>query len=117
MGIFGKLLGVGSGNFEMKTKTAPNQIGVYIAKLDGKVVYVGRAIENRPGQSPSGLRKRLQEHWRGASAGKGDLYEHRDEISISLMPCNSVEETKALEAKLIRQYDTVNSGWNDRYED
>jgi len=117
MGLLGSLLGVGEGNFEAVVKMAPNKVGVYIAKLDGKVVYVGRAIEDRPGQSPSGLRKRLQEHWRGASAGKGSLYKHRDKINISLKPCNSVEEAKQLEASLIRQHNTVENGWNDRYED
>ena len=117
MGFFGNILGGGKGNFEAIVKKAPNQVGVYIAKLDGKVVYVGRAVEDRPGQSPSGLRKRLQEHWRGASAGKTELYQHRDKINISIKPCDSVEEAKELEAKLIRQYDTVNNGWNDRYED
>ncbi len=117
MGLFGKLFGSGGGNFERVVKTAPNKIGVYIVRLDGKIMYVGRAIECRPGQSPSGLRKRLQEHWRGASAGKGDLYRHRDRINISIKPCNSVEEAKQLEASLIRQYDTVSNGWNDRYED
>jgi excinuclease UvrABC nuclease subunit len=117
MGFFGKMLGIGAGNFERVVNMAPNQVGVYIAKLDGKVVYVGRAIENRPGQSPCGLRKRLQEHWRGASAGKGNLYQHRDSIDISIKPCSSVDEAKQLEARLIRQHDTVANGWNDRYED
>jgi len=63
------------------------------------------------------LRKRLQEHWRGASAGKGSLYQHKDKINITLKPCDSVEQAKQLEAKLIRQYNTVENGWNDRYED
>ena len=117
MSFFDKLLGIGAGNFEQVVKRAPNKIGVYIAKLDGKVVYVGRAIENRPGQSPCGLRKRLQEHWRGARAGKGSLHRHRNEIDLSIRPCNSVEEAKQLEAKLIRQHDTVQNGWNERYED
>ena len=116
MGLLG-MLGIGEGNFGAVVKMAPNKVGVYIAKLDGKVVYVGRAIEDRPGQSPSGLRKRLQEHWRGASAGKGSLYEHKDKINITLQLCNSVDQAKQLEAKLIRQYNTVENGWNDRYED
>ncbi len=116
MGFLGQLFGLGGGNFETMVKKAPNKVGVYIVKLDGKVVYVGRAIENRPGQSPSGLRKRLQEHWRGASAGKSELYKYRDKIQIILKPCNSIEEAKQKEAKLIRKYDTVQNGWNDKYE-
>lgn len=117
MGLLGSLLGVGKGNFEKIVKMAPNKIGVYIVKLDGKVVYVGRAIENRPGQSPCGLRKRLQEHWRGASAGKGSLYKHRNEANITLRICETVEQAKKLEASLIRKHDTVENGWNERYED
>ena len=116
MGFLKKLLGFGAGNFEMVVKNAPNKVGVYIVKLNGKVVYVGRAIEDRPNQSPKGLRKRLQEHWRGASAGKGNIYENRDKVNVTLRPCNSIEQAKQLEAKLIRQYDTVDNGWNLRYE-
>ena len=116
MGFLKQLFG-GTGNFEAIVKKSPNKIGVYIAKLNGKVVYIGRAIENRPGQSPSGLRKRLQEHWRGASAGNKKLYKFRDKLKIELKPCKSVEATKKLEAKLIRKYNTVEKGWNKRYED
>ncbi len=116
MSFLGKLLGLEKNNFESIVKKAPNKVGVYIVKLDGKVVYVGRAIENRPGQSPSGLRKRLQEHWRGASAGKGDIYKHRDKINLTIKPCDSVEKAKKMEANLIRKYNTVEKGWNDRYE-
>ena len=116
MGFFGQLFGSGEGNFEAMVKKAPNKVGVYIVKLAGKVVYVGRAIENRPGQSPSGLRKRLQEHWRGATAGKSELHKHRDKIQITLKPCSSVNEAKKMEADLIKKYDTVENGWNDRYE-
>lgn len=117
--MLGKMMSMlrGKGNFELATKQAPNEIGVYIFKLDGRAVYVGRAIECRPGQSPSGLRKRLQEHWRGAAAGNKNIYQYRDKIGVSIRKCSSVEEAKALEARLIRQYDTVANGWNQRYED
>ena len=104
-------------NFAEMVEKAPNQVGVYIVKIDGKVKYVGRAIEERAGQNPSGLRKRLQEHYRGASAGKRELYENRNKINLTIKPCSSVEEAKKLEAELIRKYDTVENGWNLRYED
>jgi len=52
-------------SFEFFKDKAPNQIGVYLMKHEGRVKYVGRAIEDRPGQSTKGLRKRLQEHWGG----------------------------------------------------
>lgn len=104
------------GNFESIKESAPNQIGVYIMSYNGKVMYVGRAIEGRPGQSPSGLRKRLQEHWRGSANCKKELHKYRHEISVRIKICGTVQEAKALESELIRQYDTVASGWNLRYE-
>lgn len=104
-------------SFEKVKDQAPNQIGVYIMRLNGKVMYVGRAIENRPNQSPKGLRKRLQEHWRGAGNCKPELYNHREELTVSLKTCQTVEEAKSLEARLIREYNTVEDGWNLRYED
>ena len=114
MGIFDLF---GRPNFKKMAETAPNKIGVYWAKLDGKVMYVGRAIENREGQSTKGLRKRLKEHYRGDSNGKSELYQYRDKLVIQIKVCNSVEEAKQLEAQLIRKYNTVEEGWNDRYED
>jgi len=104
-------------SFKNVKDRAPNQIGVYIMSHNGKVMYVGRAIENRPNQSPCGLRKRLQEHWRGASAGKPELFQYREEITVNLRICSNVEEARALEASLIRKYNTVDKGWNLRYED
>lgn len=104
-------------SFESVKDRAPNQIGVYIMKLKGKVMYVGRAIEDRPGQSTKRLRKRLQEHWRGAGNCKQVLYQYRDQLTVTLKVCQTVEEAKELEARLIRKYDTVENGWNLRYED
>ena len=104
-------------SFEFIKDKAPNQIGVYLMKHEGRVKYVGRAIEDRPGQSTKGLRKRLQEHWRGAANCKPELHKHRKEISVSARICETVEEAKQLEAELIRKHDTVNNGWNLRYED
>jgi len=102
----------GGPNFKKIVETAPNQIGVYLAKLDGEVMYVGRAIEDG-----KGLRKRSKEHYRGDPNGKSELYKYRDKLVIQIKTCNSVEEAKQLEAKLIRKYDTVENGWNNRYED
>lgn len=104
------------GNFERVKESAPNQVGVYTAEYNGRIMYVGRAIENRQNQSTKGLRKRLQEHWRGAASGKRELFLHRDELNINLHICDTVEEARALEALLIRKYDTVNNGWNLRNE-
>jgi excinuclease UvrABC nuclease subunit len=104
-------------SFEFVKDKAPNQVGVYLMKHEGKVKYVGRAIEDRPGQSTKGLRKRLQEHWRGATNCKPELHKHRKEISVSTRTCATADEAKELEARLIREHDTVANGWNLRYED
>jgi excinuclease UvrABC nuclease subunit len=104
-------------SFESVKDRAPNQIGIYLMSLNGKVMYVGRAIEDRPGQSTKGLRKRLQEHWRGAGNCKPELYQYRDKLTVSIKTCETVEEVKRLEGELIRKYNTVEEGWNLRYED
>ena len=123
MGFFDGLLKTvtkAAGNFnsfEYVKDHAPNQVGVYIMTYESRVMYVGRAIEDRPGQSTKGLRKRLQEHWRGAANCKAELFQHKNEITVSLKPCSSIDEAKALEGRLIREYDTVQNGWNLRYED
>ena len=104
-------------SFENVKDRAPNQVGVYIMNYNGRVMYVGRAIEDRPGQSPKGLRKRLQEHWRGAANCKPELHRHRNKITVQLKVCSTIEEAKRLEGQLIRKYDTVEKGWNLRYED
>ena len=103
-------------NFKSVVENAPNKIGVYIARLDGKVVYVGRAIEDRDSQSTSGLRKRLQEHYRGGDTGNELLFAHKDEINIEIHTPDTVDEVKELEARLIKKYNTVNDGWNKRNE-
>ena len=36
---------------------------------------------------------------------------------VKIITCDSVQEAKETEARLIRQHDTVNNGWNLRYED
>lgn len=104
-------------SFQVVKEVAPNQIGVYIMSLKGKVMYVGRAIEDRPGQSTKGLRKRLLEHWRGAANCKPELFQYREQLTVRLRTCETVEEAKKLEAELIRRYNTVEEGWNLRYED
>ncbi len=95
---------------------APNEVGVYVLKHDGKPVYVGRAIEDRPNQSTSGLRKRLQEHARGASSN--DIREHRENLTVELYPTGSADAAKSLEARKIEELKTErdNGGWNKRIE-
>lgn len=122
MGFFGDIVkGVTKSalrvnSFEFVKDRAPNQIGVYIMSFGGRVMYVGRAIEDRLGQSTRGLRKRLQEHWRGAANCKPELFRYKDKITVKLVACETVSEAKKLEGQLIRKYDTVEKGWNLRYE-
>ena len=104
-------------NFSEVVQNAPNKIGVYIVRKNNKVVYVGRAIENRRGQSTKGLRKRLKEHYRSASSGNRLMYAHRDSLNITIETFETVDEVKRREAELIRLFDTVEKGWNKRYED
>ena len=104
-------------SFERVKNSAPNEIGIYIMSHRGRVMYIGRAIEDRPNQSTKGLRKRLLEHWRGAASCKAELFQHRGEITVKLRICQSAQEAKELEADLIRRYNTVEEGWNLRYED
>lgn len=104
------------GKFVDVAKEAPNQVGVYIAYLDGNPAYVGRAIEERPDQATFGLRKRLQEHYRGSSTGKPELFANRDNLNFEIIPCQSVQEAKQLEGLLIEKYNMVENGWNKRNE-
>ena len=103
-------------NFQKVVKNAPNEIGVYIVRLNGAVKYIGRAIEQRDGQSTRGLRKRLMEHFRGSSTGKKELFKYKNEINIAIKKCKSVAEAIAKEAELIKKHNTVKKGWNKRYE-
>ena len=104
------------GNFKEIVKNAENKIGVYIVSLDNNIMYIGRAIEDRANQSTKGLRKRLQEHYRGANNAKEELFLYRDEINVEVIICNLADKAKELEAKLIREHNTVQNGWNDKYE-
>lgn len=118
MSFLSKLMNrINPASFEKVKDKAPNQVGVYVMRYQGKIMYVGRAIEDRPGQSTRGLRKRLQEHWRGAANCKPELYRHRDEITVTLQTCDTEADARGLESMLIRKHDTVENGWNLRYED
>ena len=89
-------------NFSTVVQNAPNQVGGYIARKNGKVMYVGRAIENRKGQSTSGLRKRLKEHFRCSSSGKKELCKYKDEINLEIIPLQNAKEAMRMEGELIR---------------
>ena len=98
---------------------APNAPGVYVIKKDGEPVYVGRAIEDRPSQATKGLRKRLQEHARGASTSSDNIRNHREELTVEFYSTGSTDAAKTLEAKKIEELGTHKDagGWNKRMEE
>ena len=82
---------------------APNDVGVYVLKQrNGKPVYVGRAIEDRPNQATKGLRKRLQEHARGADTSSEKIRNNREELRVEFYSTGSADAAKSLEARKIR---------------
>ena len=97
---------------------APHDVGVYVLKREGKPVYVGRATEDRPSQATKGLRKRLQEHARGADTSGDEIRAHREELTVEFYSTGSAEAAKSLEARKINdlQTDKDNGGWNKRVE-
>ena len=97
---------------------APNVPGVYVFKREGKPVYVGRAIEDRPNQGTKGLRKRPEEHARGAGTSSNDIRKHRNELTVEFHRTGSIDAAKTLEARKINELGTHrdDGGWNKRKE-
>ena len=97
---------------------APQGVGVYVLKLEGEDVYVGRAIEDRPDQATKGSRKRLQEHARGASTSSEKIRSHREELTVEIYSTGSSDAAKSLESKKINELKTHtdDGGWNKRKE-
>ena len=97
---------------------APNEVGVYVMKHHGRPVYVGRAVEDRANQSTSGLRKRLQEHARGASTSSDNIRDNKENLTVEFYQTGSVDAAKSLEARKINELNTDkdSGGWNKRIE-
>ena len=97
---------------------APHDVGVYVLKHEGKPVYVGRAIEDRPNPATKGLRKRIQEHARGADTSSDEIRDNREELTVEFFSTGSTDAAKSLEASKINELktDTDNEGWNKRVE-
>ena len=87
-------------------ESAPNEVGVYVIKHKEEVMYVGRAIEDRPNQSTKGLRKRVSEHARGAgtSSEKLDEYRNDPDTTVEFHTTGSADAAKNLEAELIEKH-------------
>lgn len=89
-------------------------VGLYRARLGGRVVYIGKATEWNNG----GFRKRLSDYTRDSASarkhGSGQkMYQHRNELTIELLIVGSdaraAEITPKLEALMIGRY---NPEWN-----
>lgn len=84
-------------------------VGVYRAWLNGKIIYIGRAIEWNNG----GFRKRLSDYTRDSDSARKhksgrNMYEHRDKLKIDIIIIGSDEESAKgatqLEARLVAKY-------------
>lgn len=89
-------------------------VGLYRHVVNGKTMYVGRAIELDNG----GFRKRLSDYRRDSNSGRKHtsgrtIYEHLDEIETYILIVGTtqeaVEATKKLEGQFVRKY---NPEWN-----
>lgn len=84
-------------------------VGCYIARLRGRIVYVGRAMEANNG----GFRKRLNDYTRFSDSGRKHMsgrlmHEHSKELEISIIITGSDDEgadiAKKLEPLLIGKF-------------
>jgi hypothetical protein len=89
-------------------------VGLYRARLGGRIVYIGKAIEWNNG----GFRKRLSDYTRESNSarkhGSGQkMYAHRNELVIELLivgnDAKAAEVTPKLEALMVGKY---NPEWN-----
>ena len=76
-------------------------VGLYRAKLHGKVVYIGRAVEYNNG----GLRKRLTDYVRESGSSRGtnsssNMNRYKDQLSIDVLVVGEGAEAAALTKEL-----------------
>lgn len=92
-------------------------VGLYRAKLNGKVVYIGRAIEYNNG----GLRKRLTDYVRSSESSRGtnssnNMNTYKDNLYIDVLIVGENEEaanlTRKLEIMMIGKY---RPQWNKQF--
>lgn len=87
-----------------------NSIGIYQARLDGTVVYVGRAVEVGNG----GFRKRLRDYTRESDSARRteagrSMHANADRLQIAILETDTVEGAKTLERFFIGKYQPL---WN-----
>ena len=89
-------------------------IGLYRHKVNGRIMYIGRAIEYNNG----GFRKRLSDYRRNSDSARKHtsgqiINQHLDEIETEILivgdSVDAVEQTKMLEKEYIARY---NPAWN-----
>lgn len=95
-----------------KLSQLSSSIGVYRALLEGKVVYVGRAIERHNG----GFRKRLRDYTRKSESGRKHrsgqrMHDNANLLEIEVLRTKSVATAKVLEKHFIAKY---RPSWNVR---
>ncbi len=92
-------------------------VGVYCAKLNGEIVYIGRATERNNG----GFRKRLNDYTRKSESSRSHhsgqkMYEHKSELQISIIITGNNSEVSyiacQLELSLIYKYKPE---WNNQH--
>jgi len=95
-----------------------SSVGLYRAKLGGKVVYIGRAVE----YSNGGLRKRLSDYTRDSDSARkhksGQLMnQHSSELSIDVLITGSDSGAVSI-AKKLEQYFIGSSSpeWNKMFK-
>lgn len=106
-----------SSTFKFLKNNAPNQIGVYVTRLNEEIKVVGCAIEDITQNCAKDTRKRLQEHWEGISCCNEEILKYRHQLAVSLIVSQTAEDAKRLEGQLIRKYNAIWNGWNLRDED
>ena len=82
-----------------------NSVGLYRAKLNGKIVYLGRAIEHSNG----GLRKRLSDYTRDSNSGRTHksgqkMHKHASELSIDILITGSDSNAAGTASKLEKYF-------------
>lgn len=97
-----------------KLRKYNNCIGLYMHKIDNKIMYIGRAIEYNNG----GFRKRLADYCRDSSSARKHtsgqiIYQHRKEITTYLLIVGDDEQAKQETIRLEKAYiNKYNPPWN-----
>ena len=104
------------GGFATPQDHLKGKVGLYIAVLDGQIMYIGRAVEC----GNNGLYKRLADFWREGDSGRKHyagkmIHEHRGRLELRVLVTGddgrAVGLAKLLRAALIALHKPI---WNIR---